>query len=116
MVGLSFSPPLLSPTWVEGLGREPGRLSTRLGSVLASAILYRAALSRPFSTKAIMPKPETPGRRKGATRRADIPPDVLRALNEGREETITLAEWLAIDMPSLLRSKTPPASRPYSCS
>ena len=54
-----------------------------------------------------MPKPETPGRRKGAPRRADIPRDVLRALNEGREETITLAEWLAIDMPSLLRSILP---------
>lgn len=43
-------------------------------------------------------------RRKGAVRRADVPPDVLQALNEGREETITLAEWLAIDMPTLLRS------------
>ena len=46
-------------------------------------------------------------RRKGAMRRADIPPDVLRALNEGREETITLVEWLAIDMPTLLRSILP---------
>ena len=46
-------------------------------------------------------------RRKGAVRRSDIPPDVLRALNEGREETITLVEWLAIDMPALLRSILP---------
>ena len=46
-------------------------------------------------------------RRKGAVRRSDIPPDVLQALNEGREETITLAEWLAIDMPTLLRSVLP---------
>lgn len=46
-------------------------------------------------------------RRKGAVRRADIPPDVLRALNEGREETVTLVEWLAIDMPALLRSILP---------
>jgi len=37
-------------------------------------------------------------------RRSEIPPEVLRALNEGREETITLVEWLAIDMPTLLRS------------
>jgi len=43
-------------------------------------------------------------RRKGAMRIADIPPDVLRALNAGREETITLIEWLAIDMPALLRT------------
>ena len=46
-------------------------------------------------------------RRKGAMRRSDIPPDVLQALNEGREEPITLAEWLAIDMPTLLRSVLP---------
>ena len=50
--------------------------------------------------------PEEP-RRKGAVRRSSIPPDVLLALNEGREETITLVEWLAIDMPTLLRSVLP---------
>ena len=50
---------------------------------------------------------ESPPRRKGAVRRSDIPSDVLRALNEGREETITLVEWLAIDMPTLLRSTLP---------
>ena len=50
---------------------------------------------------------ESPARRKGAVRRSDIPPDVLQALNEGREETITLVEWLAIDMPTLLRSILP---------
>ena len=43
-----------------------------------------------------------PRRRKGAVRRSDIPPDVLRALNQGQEETITLVEWLAIDMGVLL--------------
>ena len=55
---------------------------------------------------------ETKPRRKGAMRIADIPPDVLRALNEGREETITLVEWLAIDMPTLLRSILPSVGLP----
>ena len=50
---------------------------------------------------------ERPRRRKGAVRRSAISPDVLLALNEGREETITLVEWLAIDMPTLLRSVLP---------
>ncbi len=50
---------------------------------------------------------EKPPRRKGAARMADIPPGVLQALNEGREETITLVEWLAVDMPTLLRSVVP---------
>ena len=55
---------------------------------------------------------ETKPRRKGAMRIADIPPDVLRALNEGREETITLVEWLAIDMPTPLRSILPSVGLP----
>ncbi len=46
-------------------------------------------------------------RRKGAIRRSEIPPDVLRGLNEGREETITLVEWLAIDIATLLRAIVP---------
>jgi 3-methyladenine DNA glycosylase AlkC len=41
--------------------------------------------------------------RKGARRMSEIPPAVLRALNEGREETRTLVEWLAIDPDTLLR-------------
>jgi 3-methyladenine DNA glycosylase AlkC len=41
--------------------------------------------------------------RKGARRMSEIPPAVLRALNEGREETRTLVEWLAIDTDTLLR-------------
>ncbi len=42
-------------------------------------------------------------RRKGYSRRSDIPADVLGALNEGRDEAVTLAEALGIDMPQLLR-------------
>ena len=41
-------------------------------------------------------------RRRGASRIADIPPAVLDALNRGETETVTLVEWLAIDMPTLL--------------
>ena len=48
-----------------------------------------------------------PPRRKGAIRRSAIPPDILLALNEGREETITLVEWLAIDMRHLLHAIVP---------
>lgn len=40
--------------------------------------------------------------RKAATRIADIPPDVLAALNSGRLATISLAEWLAVDHVQLL--------------
>lgn len=40
--------------------------------------------------------------RKGARRMSEIPPSVLKALNEGREETRTLVEWLAIDPDTLL--------------
>lgn len=40
--------------------------------------------------------------RKGACRRSTIPDEVLRALNEGKLETVNLVEWLAIDMYVLL--------------
>ncbi len=42
--------------------------------------------------------------RKGAVRMSEIPPEVLSALNRGEIETRTLVEWLAIDMPTLLRA------------
>jgi len=40
--------------------------------------------------------------RTGASRMADIPDDVRRALNAGLLETVTLAEWLAIDHVALV--------------
>ncbi len=42
--------------------------------------------------------------RKGARSRAEIPPKVLKALNEGRLETVNLVEWLAVDDVKLLRN------------
>jgi len=48
--------------------------------------------------------PSRTAQRKGASRMADIPPEVLERLNRGEEETLTLVEWLAIDQPTLLRN------------
>ena len=53
------------------------------------------------------PAPAPAPRRKGARRISEIPAAVLRALNQGREETITLVEWLAIDDAKLLASVLP---------
>ena len=42
--------------------------------------------------------------RKGASRMADIPAEVRRALDAGRLETVTLTEWLAIDPVALMHA------------
>jgi hypothetical protein len=42
--------------------------------------------------------------RKGAFRIALIPPEVLRALNDGLLETVNLNEFLALELPQLARS------------
>ena len=45
--------------------------------------------------------------RTGAQRRSEIPPAVLTGLNAGELESVNLVEWLAIDMPTLLRHVAP---------
>jgi 3-methyladenine DNA glycosylase AlkC len=42
--------------------------------------------------------------RKGAARIAQIPPEVLQALNDGRIPTVNLNEFLAVDLPRLARN------------
>src|SRR5688572_16450181 len=49
-----------------------------------------------------MPPPTPAVPRKGARRMSEIPPAVLRDLNAGRIETVSLVEWLAIDDAALL--------------
>lgn len=45
--------------------------------------------------------------RKGFSRRADVPPQILAQLNYGEIESRTLAEWLAIDFGELLKHAVP---------
>lgn len=49
----------------------------------------------------------TQGRTKGATRIADVPPDVLAELHAGTRATRTLAEGLALDFATLLGAAFP---------
>ncbi len=51
-----------------------------------------------------------PPRRKGATRVADVPPAVLRRLNAGEIESVTLAELLAMDLGKVLKAVVPSSS------
>src|SRR5574341_8376 len=51
--------------------------------------------------------PAVPRRRKGAIRMSAIPASVLRDLNAGRDETITLVEWLAVDIRALAGAVLP---------
>jgi len=50
--------------------------------------------------------------RRGFVRRSDIPQELLSDLNRGLEEALTLAEWLAIDLPHLLQAVLPAAGCP----
>jgi 3-methyladenine DNA glycosylase AlkC len=46
-------------------------------------------------------------KRKGAVRRADVPPDILKKLNRGEIEALTLAEVLSVDFAQLLKHGLP---------
>ena len=52
------------------------------------------------------------GPRKGATRAADIPTDVLQALSRGEMPSATLAECMALDQGALMRAVFPGLSAP----
>lgn len=53
-----------------------------------------------------------PTTRKGAGRAADIPPDILAALERGELQSATLAECLALNQATLLRAVLPELSPP----
>ncbi|MFO0984861.1 MAG: GNAT family N-acetyltransferase [Planctomycetota bacterium] len=94
--------------------------TTRDGRLLAAAFAFTGPLkifveqgfrvvraepkTKPLVRLDLEPTDAPSRRRKGAQRMADIPPAVRRALNAGREPTITLVEWLAIDIRKLVRA------------
>jgi len=53
---------------------------------------------------AVVPSVDHLKARKGAFRIALIPPEVLRALNDGLLETVNLNEFMALELPQLARS------------
>jgi 3-methyladenine DNA glycosylase AlkC len=55
-------------------------------------------------------KEPSPAARKGATRAADIPAEVLQALSRGQMQSATLAECLALDQAALARAVFPKLS------
>ena len=61
---------------------------------------WRRPHAEPFTTP-------PPVARKGARTRAGIPAAVKTALDHGRDETVTLVEWLAVDLPTLLSTVLP---------
>ncbi len=89
------------------------RESTQRGMYLRSKQYLRRLLAAPKQSRARSRETtEPPARRKGAIRMADIPPDVLAALNAGTLETATLAESLAIDFRTLLQHAAPEVAVP----
>jgi 3-methyladenine DNA glycosylase AlkC len=89
------------------------RESTQRGMYLRSKQYLRRLLAAPkLPSTPTRDIAQPPPRRKGAMRMADIPPDVLAALNAGTLETATLAESLAIDFRTLLQNAAPEVAVP----
>ncbi len=61
----------------------------------------------PAANKPVEVKVGATAPRKGARRREDIPPEILRQMNRGEIEARTLAEWLAMDFGELWQHVVP---------
>ncbi len=61
----------------------------------------------PAANKPAAIKAGTTAPRKGARRREDLPPEMLRQMNRGEIEARTLAEWLAMDFGELWQHTVP---------